>query len=94
MPNNNCNNYNNSSTHTNLQKKRKENLSYLRAAKLRIMAVNQTASAFTAFNVFCHAHCPLQKNNYNNNNHVSYKIKKTQLLKLNTITLNAIPKRK
>lgn len=43
------------------QKKKKENLSYLRAAKLRIMAVNQTASAFTAFNVFCHAHCPLQK---------------------------------
>lgn len=59
MPNNNnCYNYNNnSSTHTNLPK----NLSYLRAAKLRIMAVNQTASAFTAFNVYCHAHCPLQK---------------------------------
>lgn len=35
--------------------------SYLRAAELRIMAVNQTASAFTAFNVYCHAHCPLQK---------------------------------
>lgn len=43
------------------KKTKKENLSYLRAAKLRIMAVNQTASAFTAFNVFCHAHCPLQK---------------------------------